>query len=117
MNKYIFLFAILVMAQFEISAQNVVELEPAQNMLMTGKEPGQNATINPFEGKDCIAIVENLGKGNVSIRIQKKGEILNTIPAKEGETKKVKLLEGQEMYIDSESDQKSKVKISYETIE
>ena len=47
---------------FEAKAQTEFVLEPSQSMIMTGKGPGQDATINPYFGEDCFAIIKNIGK-------------------------------------------------------
>ena len=50
--------------------ENKFKLDPSTNMLMTGKGPGQDGSINPFAGQDCVAVVENLAKAPFSVRIQ-----------------------------------------------
>jgi len=64
----------LMLATTTTSAQkeNKFKLDPSTNMLMTGKGPGQDGSINPFAGQDCVAVVENLAKVPFSVRIQKK---------------------------------------------
>lgn len=119
MRTLILLFCLALFTQFETQAQDYYEfeLDPGRTMLMTGKGPGQDGSINPFFGQDCIAIVENTGKEKFSIRIQKKGNIINTIMVTKGEVKKIKLLKDHELYIDSESDKMIKAKIGYAKIE
>lgn len=98
----LFLTILCMGTSFSGYSQTEFALEPRQSMLMTGKGPGQNGTINPFDGEDCYAIVENFGEGTFSVRIQKNGEILQTIYIPKGEKQKILLLKGQELYIDSE---------------
>ena len=113
--KTVFLILCLtVLTHQEISAQDEFELQPSQSMLMTGKGSGQDGTINPYDGQDCYAIIENFGKNEFSIRIQTKGKIIKTIPILKGETKKVKLLKGYELYLDADSNSKTKARIGYE---
>ena len=86
-------------------------------MLMTGKGSGQDATINPYEGEDCYAIVENIGSRPFSIRVQYKGRLIDESPVLTGVTKKLKLLSGQELYLDPNPDGKAKARVSYERID
>ena len=74
---------------FEGTAQTEFVLEPSQSMIMTGKGSGQDGTINPYFGQDCYAIVRNIGKRQFSIRVQKKGKIIDEITILKGELKKV----------------------------
>ena len=43
-------------------AQAEFELKPSQSVFVTGMGPGQDATKNPYDGQNCFAIVENIGK-------------------------------------------------------
>ena len=52
MKKICFQILVLFSLYFNSSAQTIFELDGQQSMLMTGKGPGQDATINPFEGED-----------------------------------------------------------------
>jgi len=81
-------------------------------MLMTGKGAGQDAAINPYTGEDCYVVVENIGSKEFSIRIQKDGEILQTVPISKKEEKKVTLPKGYELYLDSEA--KAKARVNFE---
>ena len=83
---------------------------------MTGKGPGQDATINPFQGKDCYAIIENLGNELFSVRIQQAGEIVNIIAVKPKEKKKIKLLSGQELYLDTRTKSSTQASVSYQAL-
>lgn len=100
--------------QSEINAQTFFELQGSQRMLITGKGPGQDATINPFQGEDCYAIIENLGKELFSVRIQQQGKIVEVIAVKPMKKKKIKLLSGQELYLDSETKNSTKARVSYQ---
>ena len=100
--KAIILFLLLtISAHSETYAQSQFKLEPSQTMLMTGKGEGQDAAKNSCAGKDCVAIVQNLEESEFSIRIQQNGELIKIIPVDGKESKKVLLLKGQELYIDS----------------
>jgi len=85
-------------------------------MLMTGKGPGQDATINPFQGEDCYAIIENLGKELFSVRIQEKGLIIETIQIRPKMKKKIKLLSHHELYLDGETKNWAMASVSYEKL-
>lgn len=102
---------------FESNAQTEFELDPSQSMLMTGKGPGQDGAINPYYGKECIAIVKNMGESGFSVRIQKRGAITKMIPVSRNETKKIKLLADHELYIDANDDQKIKLELDFKKIE
>jgi len=102
--------------QSEIYAQTIFELDGSQSMLMTGKGPGQDGTINPFQGEDCYAIIENLGNELFSVRIQKDGEIIKIIAVKPKKKKKIKLLSGQELYLDSETKSSTQASVSYQAL-
>lgn len=100
---------VLLLATVTVQAQNVLELKPSQSMSIAGKGPGQDAAINPYADGESIAIVENLGENEFSIRIQKKGEILKMSTVPPGETKEVMLLKGYELYFDAEKRATAKV--------
>ena len=86
-------------------------------MIMTGKGPGQDGTINPFFGQDCYAIIKNIGKRKFSIRIQQKGKIIEEISILKGELKKVKLLKDYELYLDPNHEGIAKESVDYEKID
>jgi len=94
----------LMLATTTTSAQkeNKFKLDPSTNMLMTGKGPGQDGSINPFAGQDCVAVVENLAKAPFSVRIQKNGVVLRTIEIGTKETKRIELKGSEELYIDTQ---------------
>jgi hypothetical protein len=81
---------------------------------VTGKGQGQDATINPFQGEDCFAIIENLGKEFFSVRIQEKGKIIEIIKIKPKKKMRIKLLSGQELYLDGETKNRARASVSYE---
>lgn len=116
MKKLFILAFALVLAQLDLFAQAELELKPSQSMSITGKGPGQDAVINPFDGQDCYAIVENVGKGDLSVRTQQYGQIVNILPVKKGEKIKVKLLKGYELYFDAAEDAKTKATIIIEKV-
>lgn len=117
MKAIIVIVALMVFSPLLSKAQTEVEIDGYRSMSITGKGPGQDAAINPYDGEDCYAIVENTGKGELSIRIQNKSEIIDTIPLLGGDTKRVKLLSGYQLYIDSESEILSKAKIDFAKVE
>jgi len=114
MKSLLLAFCLVLFCQHETFAQTKFVLEPSQSMLMTGKGPGQDGTINPFTGEDCYAIVENIDKKPFSIRVQQKGKIIDTIIILKGEIKKLILLKEHELYLDSNSKDKVKARVSYE---
>ena len=116
MKTAIVLLCLVFLTLHQTWAQTEFKLEPSQSMLMTGKGPGQDATINPFAGEDCFAIVENIGTLEFSIRIQKQGRIIDTIPISKGEIKKITLLRGQELYLDPNPSGIARAKVDYERI-
>jgi hypothetical protein len=81
--------------------ENNFKLDPSTSMLMTGKGPGQDGSINPFAGQDCVAVVANLANTPFSVRIQQKGIILRTFAVEKKETKRISLGAQEELYIDT----------------
>ena len=61
----------------EVFAQTSFELAPNQSMLLYGKGSGQDATINPYDGQDCYAIVENFGEVPFTVRVQQQKTIID----------------------------------------
>lgn len=82
--------------------ENNFKLDPSTSMLMTGKGPGQDGSINPFAGQDCVAVVANLANTPFSVRIQQNGVVLRTIEIGAKETKRIKLKGSEELYVDTE---------------
>ena len=117
MKALILFLTLTFLVHHETVAQDDFELEPYQTMLMTGKGPGQDGSINPYYGQDCYAIVENIGVGEFSIRIQRNGEIIRTLPVKKGELMKLRLLKDHRLYFDAEAKDKVKVRLDYEPID
>jgi len=81
--------------------ENNFKLDPSTSMLMTGKGPGQDGSINPFAGQDCVAVVANFANTPFSVRIQQKGIILRTFAVEKKETKRISLGAQEELYIDT----------------
>lgn len=100
--------------QYDTFAQVEFELKPSQSMSITGKGQGQDATKNPYDGQNCYAIVENIGKRKFKIRTQQNGKIKETIAINKGEIKKVTLLKGYELYLDTNSKGKAKASVVFE---
>ena len=117
MKTLILLITLISLTYFEASAQTEFILEPSQSMIMTGKGPGQDATINPYTGQDCYAIIKNIGKRPFSIRVQQDGKIIEEISILKGELKKVKLLKGFELYLDPNPEGTAKASVDYEKID
>ena len=107
---------------------NKFDLEPLESYLMFGKGPGQDGAINPYakyiksnkgyliSSKDCYSIIENLGTSGFSIRIQKDGRIIKTIPIKKNETKKILLDAGNELSTDASFEGRAKFKVTFEDV-
>ena len=112
----------------EVQSLNKFDLEPLESYLMFGKGPGQDGAINPYakyiksnkgyliSSKDCFSIIENLGTSGFSIRIQKDGRIIKTIPIKKNETKKILLDAGNELYTDASFEGRAKFKVTFEDV-
>ena len=107
---------LILSGQLLVQAQTVFELAPKQSMLITGKGIGQDATINPFAGEECYAIVKNIGNEIFFARLQNKGKVIEIHPIKKTEAVKVKLLVGYELYFDTKIQKKAKASIDYEKI-
>lgn len=116
MRKLFLFITVFLCIQIKLKAQVVFELDSNQSMLMFGKGPGQDATINPFEGEDCYAIVKNLGNEIFSVRIQNNGQVVEILSVNIKETKKIRLLVGHELYLDAETKNKAKASVAYEKI-
>ena len=116
MKILVFVSCLLFLAQLEVIAQTEFLLEPSQSMIMTGKGPGQDGTINPYFGQDCYAIVKNIGEREFFIRVQQKGKVIEEISIQKGESKKVKLLKNYELYLDPNPKGTAKASVDYEKI-
>ena len=114
MRILILVISLISLSSIDASAQTEFVLEPSQSMIMTGKGSGQDGTINPYFGQDCIAIVKNIGDRQFSIRVQEKGKIIKEITILKGELKKVKLLKGYELYLDPNPNGIAKASVAYE---
>ena len=112
-----FLIVILILScQLIVNAQTVFELDRPQSMLISGKGIGQDATVNPFAGEDCYAIVKNIGNEIFFARVQQNGKVIETLTINKNEAVKVKLLIGYELYLDTKTQKKAKASINYEKI-
>lgn len=109
MKQFFLIFFALLLLQACKPSQSIFELSPNQSMSITGKGPGQDAAFNPYLGQSSIGIVKNLGESSFTIRIQKDGAIIEQIVIKPSEKKEIKLLEGYELYLDSEKVSKARV--------
>ena len=117
MKTIILLISLTFAVQLEVIAQTEFVLEPSQSMIMTGKGPGQDGTINPYIGQDCFAIIKNIGKRKFSVRVQQDEKIIQEIPILKSEIKKVKLLKGHELYLDPNPKGIAKASVDYEKID
>ncbi|MGB1169575.1 MAG: hypothetical protein ACPH3L_03175 [Flavobacteriaceae bacterium] len=110
------IISFLLLFHFDAKAQTEFILEPSQSMIMTGKGPGQDATINPYFGEDCFAIIKNIGKRMFTIRVQQNGTIIKEISIQKGDQIKVLLLKGYELYLDPNLKGIAKASVDYEKI-
>lgn len=115
MKILLIILHVIFFTHYESFAQTEFELKPSQSMSITGKGSGQDAANNPYAGQNCFAIIKNIGKAEFSIRTQQNGEIIEIIPIKKDEIKKVKLLKGYELYLDSNS--KAKAQVEFEKMD
>lgn len=113
MNKVTLLVVLLAILPLAGFSQTEFELKPSQSMLMTGKGPGQDATINPYAGQDCFATVVNIGTSEVSVRVQKKGEVISTFSILGGNSFTFKLLKDQELYLDANDKEMVRARVGY----
>ncbi|MCW5518824.1 hypothetical protein J1N09_03175 [Aureitalea sp. L0-47] len=102
MKKLSILLFVLLLSNYNATAQDIIELDGTQSMCIAGKGPGQDGAINPYLGSNSVAIVENVGKNEFSIRVQTKEELVKTIAIGPRETKEVSLLKGQVLYFDTD---------------
>ena len=116
MKIAILVISVILFASFEGNAQTEFVLKPTQSMIMTGKGVGQDATINPYLGEDCYAIIKNIGKIEFSIRVQQEGRIIEEISILKDELKKVTLFKGYELYLDSNPKGIAKASVAYEPV-
>jgi len=100
-NLHVLLFVFLLASGTMFSQTSIFVLEPSQSMSISGKGPGQDATVNEYADNDCIATVKNMGKNSFEVRIQNEGKVIQTIAIGQAETKEVRLLRGYELYLDS----------------
>jgi hypothetical protein len=114
MKSLLLLFSFSILVNYCGFAQTEFELKASQSMCITGKGPGQDGAKNPFAGQNCVAIVDNIGSRTFSIRVQSNGEIVKTIPIAKGETKKVNLLKGYELYFDTDDNSSAKARVNFE---
>lgn len=89
---------------------NIIELNPSDNMSISGKGPGQDAAINPYSKRDSIAVISNIGENSFEIRIEANAIKIKRATIQPNETKELELLRGQQLYFDSRLKSKAKVK-------
>lgn len=70
-------------------------------MSITGKGQGQDAVENPFDQQSSIAVMENVGRTSLTIRIEKSGKIIDLIQIHPKEIRKIELEEGYQLFLDS----------------
>lgn len=113
MKKILLIVMLILSCQLLVQAQTVFELDRPQSMLISGKGIGQDATVNPFAGEDCYAIVKNIGNEIFFVRVQQNGKVIEILTINKNEAVKVKLLIGYELYLDTKSPKKVKASIDY----
>tara|TARA_X000000368_G_scaffold137099_1_gene107762 strand:+ start:1521 stop:1979 length:459 start_codon:yes stop_codon:yes gene_type:complete len=114
--------------ELNLQSKNTFELQPSESYLIFGKGPGQDGAINPFakyikantgriiSSKDCFVTIKNTGRGNFFVRVQKSNIdlVVETIPIKVNEVKKIELFAGYELYTDANSEDKAEFKVIFE---
>ena len=114
MKKLSILLLAFTMGTLYAQEDSVFELDGIQSMSITGQGPGQDAAINPYMNEDSIAVVENLGETVFSVRVKDKEGNVTITAIKPKDVKKLKLLVGSILYLDSE--QKGKADVKFEKI-
>lgn len=110
MKKAVFLFTLILLAQACSPSKSIFELGPRQSMAITGKGVGQDAALNPYGNEKSIALVNNLGPSTFSVRIQTNGEIIQEVEVRPNTSQEFILEIGYELYLDSETGGKAKVR-------
>ncbi|WP_298354021.1 hypothetical protein [uncultured Dokdonia sp.] len=101
MKTFLLLICLTFLGQLDSFAQETVEIGASESMLLTGKGQGQDGVINPYDGKECYAIISNSGSSHFILRIQQEGKIIDTIEISSHTPEKIKLLKNYELYIDA----------------
>lgn len=114
MKKQYYILFVLFLIQYTMIGQSIIELGASESMSIIGKGPGQDAVMNPYPKDDSEGIIENIGKNEFKIRVQKKEDIVKIVTIKPGEIKKVTLLKEYQLYFDSTL--KSKAKVTFKLI-
>lgn len=109
MKIFLFVITALTFLQGCKSGSPIFELAPASNMSITGKGPGQDAAYNPYFGRKCIAVVNNLGKNKFNVRVQSNGSIVETRTIEPRGKAEILLLENYELYLDSQFESTARV--------
>ena len=109
-----FSFVLCLFCSYEASAQVEFELKPSQSMAITGKGPGQDAANNPYDGQDCLVLIENIGVVDFEVRTQQKGQKnLSIISLAKGTTKTISLPKGYELYLDTTSEGIARARLAF----
>lgn len=103
------LILLLLFGSYTASSQAIFDLEPSQSMSITGKGPGQDAAINPYDGGNSVAVIQNIGKNTFDARVQYNGEIIKIVAIPVGQTKEVNIPKGYELYFDTLAITKAKL--------
>ena len=109
MHFPIFMLSFVILLVSCKSNESIFELSPNQSMSITGKGPGQDAAVNPYSGTNSIGVVENIGGKAFVVRIQKGENILEMTAIQPNQMIEFELLEGYELYFDSDYKTKDKV--------
>jgi hypothetical protein len=101
-------------SSYEAAAQVEFELKPSQSMSITGKGPGQDAAVNPYQGQDCLVLIENIGTVAFVARTQQKGQKnLSMINLAPGTSQSISLPKGYELYLDTTDQGLAKAKLEF----
>lgn len=103
------LLLLLILFQACATPDSIFKLSPQQSMSITGKGPGQDATINPYTDGTSFALIKNLGDNKMTARVKYQGENTEKTILLPGEKKKIKLLKGAQLFLDSQDASKARV--------
>lgn len=107
--QYIFLSLLLVTISCKPTF-HIVELNPSENVIITGIGPNVDTLKNPYAKGESIAVVTNIGTSSFDIRIESNGVKVKRATIKPNDTKEIDLLPGQQLYFESRLQTTAKVR-------
>ena len=113
MKKSLLLAILLILQILSCSSRDTIfVLKPQSVMSITGKGIGQDATINPYLGEDCLVIIKSLSDNPFVVRVEGKQLSEYKVTVEPRETITVDLLKEQVLYLDALS-KASKAKVVF----